>query len=68
METIPSKCMDVNMVGSFCDCISGAESVDAALGAFCTRSKTESGRNITGDDLAELKKAVMDMESECYHC
>jgi hypothetical protein len=68
METIPSKCMDVNMVGSFCDCISGAESVDAAFGAFCNRAKTESGKNITGNDLAELKMAVMDMEGECHSC
>lgn len=68
METISSKCMDINMVGSFCDCISDAESVDAAFGAFCNRSKTESGKNMTGEDLAELKMAVMDMESECCCC
>jgi len=65
MGTIPSKCMDVNSVGSFCDCVSDAKSVDAAVGAFCNRSKTERGKNITGEDLAELKKAVMDMESDC---
>lgn len=68
MGTIPSKCMDVNSVGSFCDCVSDAESVDAAVGGFCNRAKTESGKNITGDDLAELKKAVNDVtdrESDC---
>jgi hypothetical protein len=65
MGTIPSKCMDVNAVGSFCNCVSDAEDVDAAVGAFCERAKTESGKNLTGKDLAELKKAVSDMESDC---
>lgn len=68
MEAIPSKCMDVKGVGSFCDCIADGEPVDAAVGAFCSRAKTESGKNLTGEDLAELKQAVMDMESECCCC
>ncbi len=63
METIPDKCMDVNVVSSFCDCITGAESVDVAARGFCTRVKSGGDKNITGDDLAELKKALMDLES-----
>jgi hypothetical protein len=64
METLPLKCVDINSVGSFCACIAGAEPVDVAARAFCGRAKTD--KNITGDDLAELKKALMDMESKAY--
>lgn len=66
MET-RSKCMDNNTVGSFCDCIAGEESVDPAAEAFCNRAKT--GKNVTGDELAELKMALMDLEDDaCCDC
>jgi hypothetical protein len=39
METLPQKCVDINTVGSFCDCIADAEPVDAAARAFCDRQK-----------------------------
>ncbi|HYA86145.1 MAG TPA: hypothetical protein VEI57_03630 [Nitrospirota bacterium] len=64
METLPLKCVHSNTVGSFCDCIADAVSVDVAARAFCERAKASIDKNITGDDLAELKKALMDMESE----
>jgi hypothetical protein len=63
METLPLKCVNANTVGSFCDCIEGAEPVDVAARAFCDRAKA-GDKNITGDDLSELKKALMDLECE----
>ncbi len=67
METLPEKCVDINAVGSFCDCISGEEPVDPAAKAFCDRAKTD--KNITGQDLNELKMALSDMdEGGCCEC
>jgi len=66
MKTLPLKCVNSNTVGSFCDCIDDAVSVDVAARVFCERTKAGIDKNITGDDLTELKKALMDMESnEC---
>lgn len=68
MCTLPSKCMDINSVGTFCDCIAGAEAVDTAAKAFCRRT-TDGDKNVTGDDLVELKKALKDMDTEaCCEC
>jgi hypothetical protein len=61
MKTFPEKCATVNTVRSFCDCIAGAEPVDPAAKGFCDRANS-GDTDITGDDLAELKKALMDME------
>jgi hypothetical protein len=59
--------MDINSVGSFCDCIAGEVAVDTAAQAFCNRAKTDN--NITGEDLTELKMALMDLEEEtCCDC
>jgi hypothetical protein len=66
MKTISDKCMNGNTVGSFCDCIADEECVDVAAKDFCERAKTDSGKNVTGDDLAELKKALQ--EAECEGC
>jgi hypothetical protein len=66
MEPIPVNCMDINSVGSFCDCIDNTECADEAARDFCTRAKSESGKNVTGYDLAELKKALA--EAECEGC
>lgn len=63
MKTMPSKCRDINAVGSFCDCIDDAESVDTAARAFCERARTGNDRYVSGDDLTELKKALQDLES-----
>ena len=60
MKTLPTKCVNINTISSFCDCIADDESVDAAARAFCDRAKVD--KNIIGDDLAELKKALMDLE------
>jgi hypothetical protein len=60
METLPLKCANINTVMSFCDCIADGDPVDAAARGFCDHAKTD--RNVTGDDLAELKKALMDLE------
>jgi hypothetical protein len=60
-ETLPLKCLNIYTVGSFCNCIDDAEPVDVAARALCDRAKS-GDKNITGDDLAELKKALMDME------
>jgi len=67
METLSQKCEDINTVSSFCDCIAGEETVDPAAQAFCKRAKTD--KNITGEDLANLKMALMDPEDEaCCDC
>jgi hypothetical protein len=68
METLPQKCVDINTVGSFCNCIAGDEPVDPAAEAFCNRAKTD--KNITGEDLTELKMALLDMEEDeaCCEC
>ena len=67
METLPKKCVDINTVGTFCDCMAGEEPVDPAAEAFCNRAKTD--KNITGEDLAELKMALMDLEDDaCCDC
>ena len=64
MKTIPVKCKDINAVGTFCDCIADAESVDVAARAFCRRTSTGRDTNVTGDELTELKKALIDLESD----
>jgi hypothetical protein len=64
MKRIPDKCKDVNAIGSFCDCIAGAESVDVAARGFCRQSTTGSVSGVTGDDLNELKKALKDLEGD----
>jgi len=67
MRTLAQNCADINSVGSFCDCISKGQSVDPAAEAFCSRAKT--GKNVTGDELAELKMALTDLDEEsCCDC
>jgi len=61
MENIPAKCENINEAGSFCDCIAVSDYVDPAVEAFCDRVHARD-TSVTGDDLAELKKAVKDME------
>lgn len=63
MKTIPLKCKDVNAVGAFCDCIAGADGVDVAAKAFCKNTASGGREHATGEDLAELKKALMDLEN-----
>jgi len=55
------KCEGSNAVKSFCDCISGEESVDVASEALCKRAADSSG-HVTGDELVELKKVLKDLE------
>ena len=59
------KCMDIDTVGSFCDCIAVDETADPAAQAFCNRAKTD--KNITEEDLAELKLSLME-EDACCDC
>ncbi len=63
MRTMPFECKDINTVSGFCDCIANEESVDVAARAFCLRAGSGDTRT-TGDDLVELKKALMDLEDE----
>jgi hypothetical protein len=62
MNTMPLTCNYINTVGSFCDCIDDAESADRAARVFCQRARSGGDRFVTGDDLAELKKALLDLE------
>jgi hypothetical protein len=66
METISKKCATINTVGSFCDCIAGDETADPAAQAFCNRAKTDN--KITGEDLAELKMALSDLDEDDACC
>ena len=67
METVTQKCADSNTVGSFCDCIAAEESVDPAAKGFCNRAKTD--KTVTGEDLADLKKALNDLDDDaCCDC
>jgi len=72
MRPLREKCENSNAVPSFCDCISGDESVDVAAQAFCKRAADSSG-SVTGDELGELKKALKDLEAtdvdeSCCEC
>ncbi len=60
MKTMPTKCKDINTVRGFCDCIADEDAVDVAAQAFCRRASGDP--HVTGDDLAELKKALIDLE------
>ncbi|MEK6744205.1 MAG: hypothetical protein AABZ15_11365 [Nitrospirota bacterium] len=64
MKRIPDTCKDINAVGSFCDCITDAESVDVAARGFCRQAAAGSVTGVTGEDLTELKKALKDLDSE----
>jgi len=61
MRPLPEKCENSNTVKSFCDCIGGEGSADAAAKSFCKRADDGSG-SATGDELVELKKALKDLE------
>jgi hypothetical protein len=64
MKRTPDRCKDINAVGSFCDCIADAESVDVAARGFCRQAAAGSVAGVTGEDLTELKKALKDLEDE----
>ncbi len=66
MDLRSKNCMDIDTVGSFCDCIAGDETADQAAQAFCNRAKTD--KNITGEDLAELKIALIGEDDACCDC
>jgi len=63
METLPQKCVYIDTVDSFCDCIEREKPVDPAAQSFCSRAKTD--KNITDENLAELKMALMEDDSCC---
>ncbi len=62
MRTMPTHCRDINAVGAFCDCIADEDTVDEAINVFCQRVAAREDPSITGDTLAELKRALMDLE------
>ena len=62
MKTMPMKCKDITDVSSFCGCIADEDIVDEAARVFCRRVSSGGDPYVTGDDLAELKKALIDME------
>lgn len=62
MEPIPANCKDFNSVGTFCACINNAECVDEAAQALCTRAIDDYGKNVTDNDLAELKQALSETD------
>jgi hypothetical protein len=66
MKRMPDKCMGINAVGSFCDCLADAESVDVAARGFCRQATATKGSvtGVSGEDLTELKKAMKDLEDD----
>jgi len=68
MKTISEKCVDLDSVDSFCDCIAGEEPLDSPAHSFCGWAKNNKG--VTAEDLAELKIALMDREEDdaCCDC
>jgi hypothetical protein len=66
METL-SKCMDKDTIDTFCGCIANEKAEESAATAFCNRAKND--KNISGEDLAELKIALLDIEDDsCCEC
>jgi len=63
MKTMPLKCKDVNAVDAFCDCLAGDDGVDVAAKAFCKGTESGKREHTTGEDLSDLKKALMDLEN-----
>ena len=61
MKSLPTKCRNINAVPSFCDCIKDEGTADSAAQDFCKRAADSSGV-VTGDALAELKKALTDLD------
>ena len=61
MKPLPEKCENNNTVKSFCGCMHEGEEIDAAAAGFCKRA-AENSTSVTGDELAELKKALKDLE------
>lgn len=67
MKTLPQKCADINTVGAFCECITVEVPLDSAAQEICSRAKSD--KKITGEDLTELKMAMMDQEDDaCCEC
>ncbi len=62
MQTIPRACKDMRVVSAFCDCIAKDGGADPAAQAFCARAGDNP--SVTGEDLEDLKKALMDLEDE----
>ncbi len=62
MRTMPVRCKDINAVRAFCDCIAGEDAIDEAINVFCRRVAAREDPSITGETLADLKRALMDLE------
>ncbi len=57
------KCVEIDAADAFCKCIAGDASVDKAAQAFCRRPAGRDRRS-SGDELKELKKALLDLEDD----
>ncbi len=67
MDKLSSKCIDIDTVGSFCDCISEAGLIAPEAQVFCSKAKTDP--TVTSEDLVELKMALLDSEEDaCCDC
>jgi hypothetical protein len=66
-DTLSYKCLNIDTVGSFCDCIAGDADAAPAARSFCGRAKTDA--NVTREDLVDLKSALLDVDGEeCCDC
>lgn len=67
MDKLSSKCIDIDTVGSFCDCISEAGLIAPEAQVFCSKAKTDP--KVTSEDLVELKMALLNSEEDaCCDC
>ena len=67
MDKLSSKCMNIDAVSSFCDCISEAGLIAPEAQVFCSKAKTDP--KTTSEDLVELKMALLDSEEDaCCDC
>jgi hypothetical protein len=67
MDTLSKKCMDMDKIGPFCDCISQAGIIAPDAQVFCSKAKTDP--TVTNEDLVELKMALLDQaEDACCDC
>ncbi len=67
MNTLSSKCMGIDTVDSFCNCISEAGLIAPEAQVFCSKAKTDP--KVTSEDLVELKMALLDLEEDsCCDC
>ncbi len=58
MAKVLLRCRDAEMLGPFCDYVAEAETFDEVVREMRVHAKTHHERDITDEDVAELKKML----------